>query len=106
MITSSLIIHKYIYIPTYIHTYIHTYVCVCMYTEYFCFIAVVHSQVSLFAQSKFKLTYFLSQNVETFNSMFTKHDCGEPVSLIITMDELYKQLNHTVYSVSLIVLLV
>jgi len=60
----------------------------------------VFQQVALFAQSKFKLTYFLSQNVETFHSMFVLQECNRPVMNMFTMDDLYNQITHVVDMVS------
>jgi len=56
-------------------------------------------QVALFAKNKFKLTYFLSQNVETFHSMFVLQECNQPVGNIVTMDDLYNQITHVVDTV-------
>ena len=65
-----------------------------------CFLYWFHMKVWIFATDKYKLLSFLNQNRESFESYFIREECNEHVNKIYTLDDLYKQIEHTVDSVS------
>lgn len=49
---------------------------------------------------KYKLMSFLNQNQETFENYFVRKECNVAVGKMYTLDDVYKQIEHTVNSVS------
>ena len=43
---------------------------------------------------------FLNQNRESFENYFIRKECNSPVNTLYTLDDVYKQIEHTVNSVS------
>ncbi|XP_065902052.1 mucolipin-3-like [Dysidea avara] len=61
-------------------------------------VAFVTTQVSIFASHKYKLTSFLVQNTKSFHNYFIRKECGTSINKLYSLDDVYKQLEHTVNS--------
>lgn len=49
---------------------------------------------------KYKLMSFLDQNRETFKNYFVRKECNAATDTLYTLDDVYKQIEHTANSVS------
>ena len=56
--------------------------------------------MSIFASHKYKLTSFLVQNTKSFHNYFIRKECGTSINKLYSLDDVYKQIEHTVNSVS------
>ena len=56
--------------------------------------------MALYASDKFKLTNFLIEHSQAFQEYFIRKEFDSTVTTLYAVDDIYKQIEHTVYSVS------
>ncbi|XP_065902091.1 mucolipin-3-like isoform X2 [Dysidea avara] len=61
-------------------------------------VILVTIQVSFYAGDKFKLTNFLIDHSQAFQTYFVRKEFDQTVTTLYTVDDIYKQIEHTVYS--------
>ena len=60
----------------------------------------IYIQVFFYAHNKFQLTEFLTHHSKAFNQYFIRREYNEPVIILNTMDDIYKQIDYVADSVS------